>query len=82
MRLRATDISSKDHVVLAASARCPVNLAAATIRARSPVRSHKSCRQLPVGILLRFKNGFDNIGLTVAAGQNSTTRWRSHQGQR
>jgi hypothetical protein len=33
------------------------------------VRSHKSCRQLPVGILLRFKNGFDNIGFTVAAGQ-------------
>jgi len=33
------------------------------------VRSHKGGRQLPVGILLRFKNGFDKIGFTVAAGQ-------------
>jgi len=33
------------------------------------VRSDKGGRQLTVGILLRFKNGFDNIGFTVAVGQ-------------
>ena len=68
MRLRATDISSKNHVGLL----WPSVVMSGQLGGRGTiqqpdesarVRSHKSCRQLPVGILLRFENGFDNLGL-------------------